>query len=409
MGRITSPAEYQSAKPKDREYALSDGKWEGLQMIVAPSGAKQWEFRYRIAGRRRKISVLGGYPKVDVKTARTWAEKWTRMVASGIDPAEMRMQERKNAATRQATDATTFKAIAEIWLTGYTRSKPLAPISRQHIQSIFDNDVFPFIGALPVGSISEGVIEEILERILAKGTIGKAHRTLWYCRAVFHYAIEKGLATKDPTFNKGRRLPVNRSGNRAALTDPAQVGKLVRDIRAYSGSLSTRAGLHLLLLLFTRPGEAQHAEWSEIDFERAIWQIPASRMKGPISKRSPHLVPLSRQALMLLRELRDLSNGSRFVFPSPQSHARPISNMTLTKALRSMGYGPKVQSAHGFRAIARTLLDERLRAPVSAIEAQLAHVVKDSNGTAYNRTQFLEERQSMMQRWADYLDTLAEE
>lgn len=405
-GKIPTAAEYENFAPWIKEYTISDGKVDGLQMVVSTNGAKQWEFRYRLNGCRRKLNILGGYPKVSVLAARKIAGAWINLVAEGKDPAELRKSEKADALAKKAAERHTFRAVAAIWLDSYAKSKPLSDISRQHIQARFDNDVFPAFGSKPIGEVTEAEVERLVEDIAAEGKIDKAYRVLWHCRGAFAYAVEKGLAPKDPTFNKEKRLPPLQTGNRAAVIDPEQVGKLLRDIAACGSGISTRYALRLLPLVFTRPGELRLAQWSEIDFDRAMWDIPAERMKGPIAKRRSHLVPLSRQALEILRSLRDENEESEFVFPSPQSRFRPISNMAMLKALRAMGYTSEEQSVHGFRAIARTLLDERLRFPFHVIEAQLAHAVKDSNGTAYNRTQHIEARRDMMQAWADYLDTL---
>ncbi|MBK8801059.1 MAG: integrase arm-type DNA-binding domain-containing protein [Fibrobacteres bacterium] len=403
---IASPKEYENAHPEAKEYAISDGKCPGLQMIVSPSGSKQWEFRYRLSGHRRKISIQGGYPKNSVKVARDWATYWTDLVSKGIDPADDRRRKQEEAAAKRGQGVHTFRSVASTWLDIYARTKPLSPISRKHIQEKFDNDVFPVFGDKSVSEVTESDIDRLTGQIVGKGRIDKAYRVLWHCRGVFGYAVEKGLASKDPTFNKEKRLPPLKTGNRAALTDPQQVGKLLRDIAGCGAAISTRGALRLVPLVFTRPSELRLAKWSEIDLERALWDIPAQRMKGPVNKRRSHLVPLSRQAVAILRELRETNEESEYVFPSPRSPHFPLSNMAQLKALRAMGYTSKDQSIHGFRAIARTLLDERLRFPAHVIEAQLAHAVKDSNGTAYNRTQHIDARREMMQAWADYLDTL---
>jgi integrase len=406
MSNATSQAEYLNAKPRAKEYTISDGKFEGLQMVVTPSGSKQWEFRYRLNGRRRKISILGGYPKVGVAKAREWAELWTDLVGSGKDPFDHRREEAAKERAKRDQKIHTFRAVASDWLEAYALSKPLSPISRHHIQSKFDNDVFPVFGDRQVGDVTEAEVERLVCDIAKQGKIDKAYRVLWHCRGAFAWAVEKGLAPKDPTFNKEKRLPPLHGGNRAAVLEPEQVGKLLRDIAACGSGISTRYALRILPLVFTRPSELREAKWSEIDLDRALWDIPAERMKGPINKRRSHLVPLSRQVLDILRRLREENEESEYVFPSPQTPRRPISDMAMLKAVRTMGYTSKEQSVHGFRAIARTLLDERLRFPFHVIEAQLAHAVKDANGTAYNRTQYLEARREMMQAWADYLDKL---
>lgn len=405
-GEVATPKEYENFPAWIKEYTISDGKVDGLQMVISTTGSKQWEFRYRLNGRRRKMNILGGYPKVGVGVARKIAGEWANLVTEGKDPAEVRKTEKADTLAKRDAEKRTFRGIALTWLESYAKSKPLTDISRQHIQARFDSEAFPAFGSKPIAEITDADVERLMETIAAKGTIDKAYRTLWQCRGVFAYAIEKGFAPKDPTFNKEKRLPPLQTGNHAAVIDPEQVGKLLRDIDACGSGISARHALRLMPLVFTRPSELRLAQWSEFDLERALWDIPAERMKGPKMKRRSHLVPLSRQAVEILRSLRDESEESDFVFPSPQGPSRPISNMTMLKALRKMGWTSEEQSVHGFRATARTLLDERLRFPFHVIEAQLAHAVKDSNGTAYNRTQHLEARKEMMQAWADYLDGL---
>jgi integrase len=273
-----------------------------------------------------------------------------------------------------------------------------------------ERDVFPRIGDRPISDISPQEMLAVLTKIQDRGAIETAHRAKWECSQVFRHAIETGWAERDPTevFSAGAlRAPESRS--HAAITEPARFGALLRSIDNYRGGYVVRAALQLAPLVFLRPGELRKAEWCEFDLDAAIWEVPGARMKRPKADKivsGGHLVPLSRQAVAILRELRSHTNVSRYVFPSPRTRERPMSDGGVLAALRSMGYGGEEMSGHGFRASARTLAVERLKIPAEWVEMQFAHAVKDANGRAYNRVQWLEERTSMMQHWADYLDRL---
>ncbi|WP_318258138.1 site-specific integrase [Geobacter anodireducens] len=265
-----------------------------------------------------------------------------------------------------------------------------------------ERDVFPWLGGRPIGDIKAPDVLAVLRRVEARGALETAHRVKTICGQVFRYAVATGRAERDPAADLKGALPPAKKTHLAAITEPAKVGELLRAIDGYQGSFVVRSAMQLAPLVFVRPGELRLAEWSEIDFDAAEWNIPAERMK----MKEAHLVPLSTQALNILRELHALTSPSRYLFPSARSNARPLSNNAVNAALRRMGYDKDEMTGHGFRAMARTILDEVLQFRPDFIEHQLAHAVRDPNGRAYNRTAHLSERKKMMQSWADYLDDL---
>jgi integrase len=270
------------------------------------------------------------------------------------------------------------------------------------ILSRLESNIFPWLGKLPVADIKPKEILETLNRVVGRGANESAHRLLQICGQIFRYAIITERAERNPCTDLRGALPSVKQTHRAAITDPKAMGGLLRAIDAYEGTLATRCALRLAPLLFVRPGELRQAEWDEFDFENSTWTIPATKMKMGES----HLVPLPKQALEILAEIKPLTGRGRYVFPSARSPKRPMSNNAVLSALRRMGYPKDEMSGHGFRAMARTILDEVLHVRPDYIEHQLAHAVRDPNGRAYNRTSHLAERIAMMQQWADYLDTL---
>jgi len=396
---------FRNAQPKDKPYLIPDGG--GLNMLVTPDGTKLWVFRYRVDGKERKTAIKGGYPKVSVKDARAEAERFRDQVARGEDPGTIRKAGKEEAtrkaeeiAKEEARSATTFRVVAEEFLR--VRMSHRTESTRTAADQRLQRNIYPWFGERPISEITGPEILQALRRIEANGKLETAHRLRGLCSQVFRYAIATGQAERNVADDLRGALSSVQKEHRAALLDPVRFGQLLRDIDGYQGYFATKYALRLLPLVFTRPGELRLAQWSEIDFERAQWDIPAGRMK----MRLPHTVPLSRQVLEILRELRALSGDGPYLFPTPRQRDKPISNVAVLNGLRRMGYGTEEQSAHGFRAIARTLLDERLHVSPAYIEAQLAHRVADALGTAYNRTQHLEPRRAMMQTWADYLDEL---
>ncbi|MEN9306463.1 MAG: hypothetical protein RL173_395 [Fibrobacterota bacterium] len=400
-----APVVYTNAKPKAREYAISDGG--GLYMIVTPEGSKLWCYRYTLHGHRGKVSIKGGFPTVGLKEAREAAAQFRDMIRRGEDPAEVRKISKEEAQKKEAEEnrlavrnAATFRVMAREWLD--ERLAHRAETTRQSIWMRLEKHIPKDLGDTPVSAVTSPKLLEVLKNIQAIGRLETAHRIRGYCSQIFWYAISTGRAENNPALALKGALRTPKVKHRAAIIDDQKFGALLRDIDEYQGWYATKFALQVLPLVFTRPGELRLAQWTEFDFEKSIWNIPAERMKMG----EAHLVPLSRQVVALLRQLHKYSGGSPYLFPTPRQLGKPISAVAILNGLRRMGYGTDEQSAHGFRATARTLLDEKLRCNRAHIEAQLAHQVPDPLGNAYNRTAFLEERVKLMQTWANYLDKL---
>lgn len=387
-----TPSAVQNAKPRAAPYKMADGR--GLFLLVNPDGSKWWRLRYRRPGSgKENMLSLGVYSDVSLKRAREKREEARRLLADGVDPGAQRI------ATKAAA-ADTFEAVAREWHAMQLQS--WSATNAKNILDRFERDLFPWIGDIPVARLSAPELLSALRRMEARGAIESAHRARGDAGRVLRFAIATGRAMRDVAADLRGALTPAAESHRAALVDPKDVGGLLRSIDAYAGSAVTRSALRLAPLVFTRPGELRQAEWSEIDLEAAEWNIPAEKMKLRVA----HLVPLSTQAVDILRELRPLTGRSTYVFPSARSVKRPMSNNAVLSALRRMGFAKDEMSGHGFRAMARTILDEVLGFRPDYIEHQLAHTVRDPNGRAYNRTAHLAERRTMMQAWADYLDRL---
>ena len=319
------------------------------------------------------------------------------MLANGIDPGAAKQAHKAAGAERAANS---FEAIAREWFA--KRETEWVASYSVKVKGWLEGDVFPWLGARPIAEVTAPQVLECLRRVESRGAVESAHRIQQQMAQVFRYAIATGRAENNPVPHLRGALSRPEEKNLAAITDPKAVGALLRAIDDYHGAFVTRCALKLAPLLFVRPGELRNAEWSEIDLDAAEWNIPASKMK----MRQPHLVPLSEQALAVLRDLQPLTGEGRYLFPSPRSAKRPMSNNAVLSALRRMGFAKEEMSGHGFRAMARTILDEVMGIRPDFIEHQLAHAVRDANGRAYNRTSHLPERRKMMQQWADYLDSL---
>lgn len=389
-----------SAKPGEKPVRMFDGG--GLYLEISPAGGKLWRLKYRFDGKEKRLS-FGAYPDVPLKVARDRRDEARRLLAEGIDPGEHK-KVHKNA--RADAVANSFETVAREWFT-----KMLPTWTPDHADKIIkrlERDVFPWIGGKPIADLNAPEVLTTIRRIEARGRLETAHRALQNCGQVFRYAVATGRAERDPTGDLRGALPPTREKHMAAITDPAEVGALLRAIDAFRGTLIVQSALKLSALVFVRPGELRQAEWSEIDLDKGEWNIPASRMKGWARKgiTTPHLVPLAPQAVAILRDLQPLTGRGQFVF-SGRDPKKCMSNTTVNAALRRMGYDTKTEmTGHGFRAMARTILHEELGVAREAIEHQLAHAVPDALGTAYNRTKFIKERRVMMQRWADYLEKL---
>jgi integrase len=389
-----TPSAVANAKPQAKPYKLPDGR--GMLLLVNPDGSKLWRWRYRrpVTGTENMLA-LGTYPETSLRLAREKREEARALLATGIDPGEHRKAEKAAGVERAANS---FEVVAREWLGKQTWVEHY----RVKVEAWMANDVYPYIGGRPVAELAAPEFLRVGRRMEERGAIESAHRILQTCGQVMRYAIATGRADRNPVADLKGAIASPAERHHAAITDPAMLGGLLRAIEGYTGDVTTRAALKLSALLFVRPGELRHAEWAEFDLDAGEWNIPAGKMK----MRQPHLVPLCEQAVSILRELHLLTGRGQYVFPGCRSPRRPVSNNAINAALRRMGYGTDTMTAHGFRATARTILDEVLGYRPDFIEHQLAHAVKDPNGRAYNRTAHLPERRKMMQGWADYLDAL---
>jgi len=386
-------AKARNAKPKNNQFKLFDT--DGLFLLVSPAGGKWWRFKYRLGGKEKLIS-LGTYPEVSLAQARVRRDEARGQVADGIDPS----QARKALKAARVRNESTFEVVAREWHTKFTPT--WTPGHAVTIKSRLEFNVFPWIGERPVNEIKAPELLMVLRRIESRGAFETAHRIRSICGQVFRYAVATGRAERDPAADLRGALPPVKPKHHSAITDPEKVAGLLRAIDSYQGSLVTKCALRLAPYLFVRPGELRQMEWAQINLEAGEWNIPAEKMKT----RQPHLVPLAHQSLEILRELHPLTGTGKYVFPNPRTSKRPMSNNAVLAALRRMGFEKEEMTGHGFRAMARTILDEVLQFRVDFIEHQLAHAVRDPNGRAYNRTAHLTERRKMMQTWADYLDGL---
>jgi len=383
-----------NVKPGDKTLRLFDGG--GLYLEVAPSGGKWWRLKYRFDGKEKRIS-LGVYPDVSLKDARQRRDDARKLLANSTDPGANRKAVK---ASKTEGAGNSFEVIAREWY-----AKNAANWTEDHGSRIIrrlERDAFPWIGSRPIAEIKAPELLAVLRRIEERGAVETAHRALQNCGQVFRYAIATGRAERDPSPDLKGALPPVKQSHHAAITDPKAIAELLRALDGYQGQLVTQCALRLAPLFFVRPGELRKAEWSEIDLDKAEWNIPAERMK----MREPHLVPLCTQAVKILQELQLLTGNGHYVFPGARTNGRPMSDNAVLAALRRMGFAKDEMSGHGFRAMARTILDEVLQVRPDFIEHQLAHAVRDPNGRAYNRTAHLAERRKMMQQWADYLDRL---
>lgn len=376
----------------------------GLYLEVSPAGSKRWFYKYRKNGKEGRMA-LGSYPDVSAKDARIAMAAAKLQKSEGFDPVQVRKIEKLKAQTPAEA---TFKATALEWYAMKLDSWSSHYAIRE--KRNLEKDLFPFLGQRHIGEIEAIELLAVVRRVEERGALDVAHRVLTTSGQVWRYAVATGRAIKDVTADIRGALKPHHGKHFAAITSPAKLGELIRVIRGYQGGPIVRAALQLAPMLFQRPGELRAAAWAEFDLEASLWTIPAARMKRSVDGKKngdPHLVPLSTQAVGILQKLHPLTGHGTLLFPGERSHDRPISDNTLRAALGTLGYGPDIQSVHGFRATARTLLAEELNIDPLVIEAQLAHAVKDANGRAYNRTQYLKHRTVMMQQWADYLDKLA--
>ena len=393
---------------------INDGG--GLSLIARPDGAGWWRLRYWIDTRENRLS-LGTYPETGLRDARDRRDAARKLIAAGGDPSEQRKADKVVVAAKAEAKALadaglpgpgTFEHVAREWLTTVHEAK----VSAGHAERTrirLEQDAFPWLGRRPIGEVEAPELLQALRRVEARGAIETAHRIKDACGQVFRYGIAIGACLRNPAADLRDALRPVPTRHHAAIVDPKQGGELLRDMMGYSGHPVTRAALALSALLLLRPGELRHMEWAWIDLEGALLTVPAEVMKRKKAEKAngkPHEVPLAPQAVAILRELHALTGHGRYVFPSLLTGERCMSENTVRGALRRMGYSNDDMTAHGFRAMARTMIAERLGIAPEVIEAQLAHAVGDALGRAYNRTQYLDQRRDMMTKWADYLDQL---
>ncbi|SEK80839.1 tyrosine-type recombinase/integrase [Nitrosovibrio tenuis] len=381
-----------STKPSEKPIKLTDER--GLYLLLKPNGSRWWRFDYRYGGKRKTLS-MGVYPDVGLKEARNRRDEARKLLASGADPGANRKAVR---AAKMEQAANSFEVITREWYAKYSVTWNASHGER--IIRRFERDIFPWIGSKPIAELAAPELLAAVRRIESRGALETAHRALGNCGQVFRYAIATGRATRDISADLRGALPPVKGEHFAAITEPKLVGALLRAMDGYTGSQIVRCALRLAPLVFVRPGELRKAEWKDIDMDGAEWRYTVTKTN------TPHIVPLSRQAVEILTELQALTGRGRFVFPGARTNGRPMSDNAILAAMRRMGIDKEEMSGHGFRAMARTILDEVLGFRPDFIEHQLAHAVKDPNGRAYNRTAHLGERRKMMQQWADYLDKL---
>jgi len=382
-----------NAKPKAKPYKLTDGF--GLHLLVEMSGKRNWRFRYRFAGKENTLS-FGAYPEVSLSDAREKREVARKQLANGINPGQAKKAQK---AAKVAEVKNGFEVVAQEWYA--SKSHLWAASHAETVIGRLNLDVFPRIGARPIDEITAPELLMMLRRIESRGALETAHRVRTICGQIFRYAIATGRCERDPAADLRDALKPYKKGHLAAITDPNELTLLLQAIDGYKGTHTVRCALKLTPMLLARPGELRQAEWAEVNLDAGTWSIPAEKMKMG----QAHIVPLPLQAVAILRDLHELTGRGKYVFPCNGKSGYPMSEAAIAVALHKLGCKGK-QTAHGFRATARTILDEVLRQRPELVEHQLAHAVRDPNGRAYNRTTFLPERQQMLQLWADYLDGL---
>lgn len=402
MGKLNDKA-VSAAKAKEKDYKLSDG--DGLFLLVKTSSSKLWRLKYRVAGKEKLLS-FGQYPAVSLANARAWTLDARKLLAAGVDPMTIKAEAKALAAVEAITVTDTVEIIAREWFDKFGGQWVDSHGSK--VIRRLERDLFTWIGKDDIKSLTPAALLAVLRRVEARGALDTAHRLLQNCGQIWRYAVATGRAERDITSDLKGALPPAKETHLGAITEPSEVGALLRNIENYKGSEVVRLILKLSPLLFVRPGEIRQAKWSEFpDFDEEVdevWTIPASRMKA----KRPHVVPLCRQAMVILGDLKELTGDGVYLFPSPRSQTRPLSDTAVLAALQRMGYDKGQMTAHGFRALASTNL-EQLGYDVRLIEIQLAHADQDQVRAAYKRETHLlrlNERKKMMQHWADYLDGL---
>ncbi|WP_295639350.1 integrase arm-type DNA-binding domain-containing protein [uncultured Mailhella sp.] len=375
---------------------------EGLYLFVTRAGGKFWRMKYRKNDGKEDTLTFGSYPEVSLRKARELKAEARRKLALGIDPKEEKRRLEQEAESEERDKALTFEVVGKEWFEKRTVDK--TALYRHQLSNRLNNQIFPEIGNIPIKKLKPVDILAALRKVEARGALEMAKRLARCIRQICSYAVSAGYIDLNPASELTGALASSvKSTPRAAITSPSEVGALLRALEQYQGHFAIKYALQIMPYVFVRSQELRNASWKEIDFEKALWIIPAERMK----KRREHIVPLAHQVVTLFKNLQKFSGDGEYVFPSPQSKSQCISDVGLLNGLRRLGYGREEMCIHGFRAMASTLLNEQQYNP-DVIEAQLAHVEKNNSRRPYNRAQYLDERRKMMQEWADYLDELRE-
>lgn len=383
-------AQIRNAKPRDKQFKLTDG--QGMYLLVKPNGSKLWRLEYSL-NNKRNTHAIGIYPAVKLKEARKRLVDAKELIANGVDPNTYRQTQ------KEISENGSFEAVAKEWFAKH--SPNWAETHSKRTYRRLEKDIFPWIGSQPINDIKAPEVLKVLRRAESRGALETAHRILQNCGQIFRYAVATGKAEQDPTGALKGALPPTKAKHHASIIEPIKIGALLRAIDGFEGYFITKCALQIAPLVFVRPGELRHAEWSEFDYDAKEWRIPAEKMK----MKAPHIVPLSDQVLHILTELHPLTGNGKYVFPGIRSSSRPMSENTVNAALRRLGYTKDEMTGHGFRSIASTRLNE-MGWNRDAIERQLAHAERDEIRAAYNYAEHLPERRNMMQKWADYLDKL---
>lgn len=405
MVKLTDPdCRNASCPPDKKRVRLSDG--DGLYLEVSPAGSKRWFWKFYPNGKESRLA-LGSYPKVTLKAARQARDDARRDRKAGANPVQKRKAER---IAEQASGATTFEAVARELHAGKSKAGGWSTAHAAQWLRCLEKDMFPWLGSLPLAQVSAPMLLDTLRRVEKRGTVRMAHDLREFCGQIFRYGIATGRCERNPASDlRGALLPYVEK-HMAAVLEPTRAGELLRAIDGYVGQPTTRAALQLSALLFQRPGNIRAMEWAELDLDGALWTIPAAKMKRTVHGKTngrPHLVPLAPQAIEILKGVKPLTAHGRYVFPSLLTGERCMSENTIRTALRRLGFTNDEMTAHGFRAMARTLMVERMQGiDPDVIEAQLAHGKSGPLGMAYDRAEFMDQRRRMMVLWADYLDAL---
>lgn len=401
---LTDIACKKASCPTDKKRARHTDSGNLYLEVSANNKTRRWFWKFSFGGKEKRLA-LGSYPTVSLKAARLARDAARKVHQDGIDPVQRRQLDK---LSNQATAAVTFEAVARAF--HKVKAPSWSPSYSKRWISLMEKDAFPWLGKLPLSAITAPILLHVLRRVEARGAHESAHTLLQWCGQTFRYGIVTGGCERNPAPDLQGALVAIGTRHMSAVVEPSKAGELMRAMDSYAGQPVTRAALVLSALLFQRPGNIRHMRWCDVNLEgKGLWTIPAADMKRTLDGKlngQPHLVPLARQAVTLLEDLRPLTGYGEYVFPSMLGGKRPMSDNTVRTALRRMGYAPDEMSAHGFRAMARTIMVERLGVDEEVIEVQLAHGKKGPLGKAYNRAEYVEQRRGMMQVWADHLDAL---